>query len=261
MRTRIVLALVPLILASCGGPQAANTAVIAAGTTVVDNGVVEYLVAESQFSDSLSVIAATSAEALTLLDQGAANLAIVHAPDRLAEFLRQNPQAQFATLFESRFVLVGPPDKAGLLDGLSAPEAFAKIASRGDTFVTRADGSGTYESESKVWAESGIDPTGSPWLTTTGQGMGFTLQVAVDRDAFIWVEEGTLEGSPLAARLRTVELADADAYPNTYVGVWYESGTSVADFVSWLGSPQGESAIRSMNDALFGRQVVIQAQR
>ncbi len=258
MRRHGVLVALTLVLAACGGAGDAESSVIAAGTTIVDNGVVEYLVAESPFAESMDVLAATSAEALTLLEQGAADLAIVHAPDRLSGFLRQNPQAQSAVLFQSRFILVGPPDRVAEYNGMSAPEAFAKIAFRGDAFVTRADGSGTYESESKVWDASGVDPTGAPWLTTTGQGMGFTLQVAVDREAFIWVEEGTLVGSPLSNRVQTVELADADSYPNIYTGVWFDSGTDISGLIGWIRSPEGDNVIAAMNDALFGRRLVTQ---
>ncbi|GBE24341.1 lysR substrate binding domain protein [bacterium BMS3Bbin02] len=258
MRRHGVLVALTLVVAACGGAGDAESTVVAAGTTIVDNGVVEYLVAESPFAESMNVLAATSAEALTLLEQGAADLAIVHAPDRLATFLQQNPQAQSAVLFQSRFVLVGPPDKVAEYDGLSAPEAFAKLALRGDAFVTRADGSGTYESESKVWEASGVDRTGAAWLTTTGQGMGFTLQVAVDREAFIWVEEGTLVGSPLANRVQAVELADADSYPNIYTAVWLDSGGDAGSLVGWIRSPEGDNAIAAMNDALFGRRLVVQ---
>jgi tungstate transport system substrate-binding protein len=256
-RSAFPVALV-LVIAACGGTDVGVNTVVAAGTTIVDNGVVEYLVAASPFAESTDVLAATSAEALTLLEQGAADLAIVHAPDRLAAFLESNPQAQSAVLFESRFVLVGPPGRAGDFDGLTAPQAFAEIASRGEAFVTRADGSGTYESESKVWDASDVDPAGAEWLTTTGQGMGFTLQVAVDREAFVWVEEGTLAGSPLASRVQIVNIADADAYPNIYTGVWLESGTGGVGFVDWIRSSPGATAMVAMNGDLFGRDVVTQ---
>lgn len=258
MRRNAIPVALMVALAACGGAGVGDSIVVAAGTTIVDNGVVEYLVAASPFADSTDVLAATSAEALTLLEQGAADVAIVHAPDRLRVFLETNPQAQSAVLFESRFVLVGPPGRAGDYDGLTAPQAFAEIASRQEAFVTRADGSGTYESESKVWAASGVDPAGAQWLTTTGQGMGFTLQVAVDREAFIWVEEGTLVGSPLASRIQIVDIADANAYPNIYSGVWLGSGAGAGGFIDWVRSSPGATAMAAMNSDLFGRDVVIQ---
>lgn len=253
-----MLAVLVIATGACGSSVSPSAPVVAAGTTVVDNGVVKYLVEASPGLGAARVVAATSAEALELLQQGAADLAIVHAPDRLAAFTQRHEDASTGTLFATRFVLVGPPETASAYDGLTAPEVFAAIARDGAPFVTRADGSGTYESEIGVWAASGIDPAGAPWLITTGQGMGFTLQVAVVRKAFVWVEEGTLAASSLAETLRIVQIADAGRYDNVYTAVWLvDTSDRLADFIEWVGSDAGTAAINAMNSSLFGRGVVV----
>lgn len=258
MRKVAAFALLAMLAGSCGSSDSERGPVVAAGTTVVDNGVVEYLVAASPGLRAARVVAATSAEALELLQQGAADLAIVHAPDRLATFTRRHEDASTGTLFATRFVLVGPSETASVYDGLTAPEAFAAIARDDAPFVTRADGSGTYESEIGVWAASGVDPADESWLITTGQGMGFTLQVAVVRKAFVWVEEGTLAASSLAETLRIVQIADADRYDNVYTAVWLvDKSDRLTDFVRWVGSDAGTAAISAMNSSLFGRGVVV----
>ena len=91
------------------------------------------------------------------------------------------------------FILVGPrPDPAGVAGMKTAREAFARIAERRATFVSRGDESGTHAREKEVWAAAGVAPaTGSGWYLSVGQGMGETLLFADEKAAYTLTDRGT----------------------------------------------------------------------
>ncbi len=105
-----------------------------------------------------------------------------------------------------------------------------------------------------AWELAGIDPAGEPWYDTTGQGMGLTLQVASQRGAFVFVEEGSWVAA--RAQLDLVELALEEAWPNPYFATVVAGGApAAAGLFEWLAEPSGEAAVAAANRELFGRDV------
>ena len=141
--------------------------------------------------------------------------------------------------------------------GLSVVEAFGRIAEQGHLFVSRADGSGTHQVEREIWGRAGVDPTGRDWYVETRQGMGLTLQVASQREAFVLVELSVF----LTAE-ETTGLVDAALDPtgleNPYRAMAVK-GSPVADesraFVEWLASQSGWEAVRRANLELYGAHI------
>ena len=89
------------------------------------------------------------------------------------------------------FIVVGPADDPANVKGMSsAAEAFARIAKAKAPFASRADESGTYTKELSLWEAAGLDPGGS-WYIETGQGMGETLTIASQKQAYTLSDRGT----------------------------------------------------------------------
>ncbi|MFQ5947463.1 MAG: substrate-binding domain-containing protein, partial [Acidimicrobiia bacterium] len=110
----ILLALV----AACSPGQ--ERVVVAAGTTIVDSGLLDVVAAryEDEHSDvRLSVVGDATARVLELGRRGAADLLLTHAPRAEAEFVADGLAVAYEQVFTSRFVLVGPPDRVGDLAG------------------------------------------------------------------------------------------------------------------------------------------------
>lgn len=263
MRWRVLL--LALLLAAAAGCYARPARlVVAAGTTLVDSGLVDGIADRYERSHpgvEIAVLGDATAKVLELARNGAADVTITHAPDLERTFLDDGLAAAEAVVFSSRFVLAGPPgSRSEALAGLDGPAALARIAREGWTFVSRADGSGTYLSERHLWAEAGIDPTGSPWYLETGQGMGLTLQVADQRGAFVLTELGTyLVASPT---LELVDVGIADPPDNPYramavAGV--EAEDAAVRFVDWLSSVEGEEAVLDVQRSMFDRPVYVPA--
>jgi tungstate transport system substrate-binding protein len=90
------------------------------------------------------------------------------------------------------FVIIGPgTDPARIRGEKSAVAALKRIASAGARFVSRGDKSGTHILEQRLWKDAGVTP-GSPWYIESGQGMGATLGIANDRQAYTLSDRATL---------------------------------------------------------------------
>lgn len=244
---RGVATLLVLFAAGCVGTD--ERVIVAAGTTVVDSGFIERVLEEYPSDVQVSVVGVSSREALALGAAGSAQLLITHFPEAESLFMTEHPEATQTPVFSSEFVLVGP-STAGV-DSPDVVEAFRRIATDGRDFVSRADGSGTAAKEAEIWEASGIDPTDQPWYAVTGQGMGFTLQVADQRRAFTLVELGTLLAAD-AVSLVPVSNGDRrleNPYRITLVG---EAGPAARALFGWLASEAGTDAIIAANLELFG---------
>ncbi|MXY74879.1 MAG: hypothetical protein F4Y83_08190 [Acidimicrobiia bacterium] len=246
------------VLTGCSPDETRVTVV--AGTTLVDGGLLQRVSDdyEARRPDvRLSVVGAPSARALALAEAGSADVTITHDPSLEEIFISEGRAELAAEVFSSRFILAGPRRESGELRGLSAVEAFGRIAGQGHLFVSRADGSGTHQVEREIWDRAGVDPTGMQWYVETRQGMGLTLQVASQREAFVLVELSVF----LIAE-ETTGLVDAALAPagleNPYRAIAVR-GSPVADeslaFVEWLGSESGREAVGRANLELYGGQI------
>ncbi|MDH3194543.1 MAG: substrate-binding domain-containing protein [Acidimicrobiia bacterium] len=248
MKLIVVLALIGL--AACG--RTSERVVVGAGTTLVDSGFIEALAADFESTHpeiQLSVLGESSAQILNLGRSGAVDVLLTHAPDQEAVFLaEQNPQLS-EIVISSEFLVVGPPDLVPTFAGLSTVEAFARISHNGYPFVSRGDGSGTHETELEQWP-NGVAPV-AEWYISTGQGMGLTLQVADQRDAFTLAEAGAFFGSENLDNLAQVELIDPPGNPYR-ITVTADAPPGAREFADWMLSEAGREAINRINQALFG---------
>lgn len=258
MTGRLVLGLLIGFLCACSGSDAERV-VVAAGTTTVDSGLIEQLIEtyrETNADVDFLVVGVGTAEALSLGGSGGADLLITHQAELEEVFLGDHPDAVAVPVFSSRFLLVGPADQAPA-EG-SVVEAFAAIAAAETPFVGRRDGSGTDAKEREIWSRTDVDPQAEAWYVETGQGMGFTLQVADQRSAFTLAEEGAFKASAEVLSVVPVSVTDPDRLlENPYRGIVVDPAASDAavGFLEWLMLPAGREALHAANLALFGEVV------
>ncbi len=252
---RRLAAVLVIAATTATGCSSSGRVVVAAGTTLVDSRFIERVLAEYETDDRISVVGVSSLEALALGDGGSADLLITHLSEAEEAFLVTHPDARQHGVFTSRFLLVGPPDQTVVQEGVSIVEAFRAIGAAEAPFVSRGDGSGTASKEREIWARAGVDPTSSPWYTETGQGMGFTLQVADQRGAFTIVEEGTFLTIELISLL-PIALEDGRLLTNPYRITLVDNPAARAEALfTWVASPAGREAIVAANNELFGEVV------
>lgn len=233
--------------------------IVAAGTTLVDSGLIDEVVAEYEALNpgvQVSVVAEPTSLALELGRRGAADLLIVHAPEQEAAFVAEGNALSSTPLLESRFLLVGPSG-GSLPTGQAVTAAFDAIASGGLTFVSRGDLSGTHERELSLWGAVGVEPEKQEWYLEAGQGMGQTLLVADQRSGFTLAELGAFLEARASLSLVDYQVTGSELR-NPYTAYVAEAGSNrdgALALMDWLASPEGAAMIEAVNIRLFGEIV------
>ncbi|NIA24398.1 MAG: extracellular solute-binding protein [Gammaproteobacteria bacterium] len=251
MKEALAAAVIAALLVGCAR---GDRVIVAAGTTLVDSGFLDAVIEmyESEHPGvEVSIVGDATSRALELGRRGSADLLITHAPDQERRFVDEGLAFRYAPFVDSRFVIVAPPG-SGLAG--SPEEILRVIAQRSFPFVTRADGSGTNAKEIELWQDAGINPADRPWYLETGQGMGFTLQVADQKNAATLAELGAYLAA--ASTLSLVPVSSDDprlVNPYHLIVVAHASNRgAAADLAEWLLSPDGRAAEKRVNQELFG---------
>jgi tungstate transport system substrate-binding protein len=133
-----------------------------------------------------------SGQALDTAARGEADVLLVHSPDAEQAFMAAVNGVDRRLVMHNDFVIVGPPgDTAHLRGDQQAVDAFQRIANAKAPFVSRGDNSGTNAEELKLWKLAGITPKGQSWYIESGTGMGQTLNIANEKNAYTLSDRGT----------------------------------------------------------------------
>ncbi len=168
--------------------------ILATTTSTQDSGLLDVLVPQFERQTGLRVktIAVGSGQAMAMGQQGEADVLLVHSPEAERKFVAEGFGIQRRRVMHNDFILVGPPaDPAGIKAAGSALEGFRRIASTASVFVSRGDNSGTHAQEKKLWKAAGLTPEGQKWYQQTGLGMGQTLNVTAEKNAYTLADRGT----------------------------------------------------------------------
>jgi tungstate transport system substrate-binding protein len=185
-----------LALSACGSSAPANPNLILATTTSTqDSGLLDVLVPmfEKQTGYTVQTVAVGSGEAIKMGQEGNADVLLVHSPAAEATFMADGWGKDRDLIMHNDFIIVGPPDDPAKIKDLSPADAFKAIAAAGATFAARADKSGTSTKELGIWKKAELDPaTEKPaWYLETGSGMGATLTIASEKDAYTLTDRAT----------------------------------------------------------------------
>ncbi len=232
--------------------------VLATTTSTYNSGLLDVLNAEFQkkYGVMVEVHAVGTGAALRMGKDGEVDVVLVHARTKEDKFLEEGWGINRRNVMYNDFVLVGPADDPAGVRGMSnVTEAFRKIAEAKARFISRGDGSGTHTKELAIWQLAGVTP-GGEWYEETGQGMGNTLRIASEKQAYTLTDRGTflayrgkleLEimvegpvrgGDPLLANPYAVIAVNPKKYPERN----YELAML---YIGFLTSPEGQRLIES----------------
>jgi len=234
---------------------------LATTTSVENSGLLEYLVDmyEADMNINVEYTAVGTGQALELGRSGDVDLLLVHAPDLEIAFVEEGYGTQRYPLMYNDFIVLGPAaDPAGVLGENEIAAALINIAETESDFVSRGDNSGTHFLEMKLWALTGIKPDPeSEWYASVGQGMGASLNMANEMEAYIISDRGTylsqMDNLPnlvvVFGGSQIVENPDANLYnyyslipidKDLYSHVEFEAAM---DFVEWITSVEIQELI------------------
>jgi tungstate transport system substrate-binding protein len=168
--------------------------IVATTTSTQDSGLLDVLVPifEKQTGYTVQTIAVGSGEAMKMGEEGNADVLLVHAPGSEKTFMEAGNGMDRFLVMHNDFIIVGPAaDPAGIKGMTSAVDAFKAIFEAGSPFITRGDDSGTHKKELALWKSAELDLAGQAWYIETGQGMGASMIVASEKEAYILTDRAT----------------------------------------------------------------------
>jgi len=237
------------------GAHAAQPFIVVASTTSTEqSGLFGYLLPafEKDTGIAVHVVAVGTGQALDIGRRGDADVVFVHDKAAELKWLAEGNGVKRYPVMYNDFVLIGPQsDPAHVAGGKDIAAALKTIAAAKPPFVSRADKSGTYSAELRLWKAAGVDIASAkgPWYRETGSGMGPALNTAAAMDAYILADRGTwlnfhnrghlaivVEGDKRLFNQYGVMLVNPAKHPN----VRKELGQK---FIDWLVSPHGQDVI------------------
>jgi tungstate transport system substrate-binding protein len=251
---------------SAGAAQAKDKNVILSTTTSTqDSGLLDVLMPlfEKQTGYSLKTVSVGTGQALALAAKGDADVALVHAPSLEKKYVAERKLLNRRLVMYNDFVIIGPKeDPAKIKSAKTAVAALRLIEQSKSRFVSRGDNSGTHNLEKSLWKKAGITPKGE-WYIEAGQGMGATLGIANERNAYTITDRGTYLA--LAKRVTLPILVQGDkALLNIYsvMEVNPANGSRVNKaggkaFADFMVAPQTQAVIKSFGVEKFGQPLFV----
>ncbi len=200
-------------------PKPANPELILSSTTSTrDSGLMDVLlpVFQQQTGYVVKPIYNGSGAAMTLGQQGNADVLLVHSPAAEVTFMQGGYGINRRLIMHNDFIIMGPPsDPAGISGMTSAVDAFKKLAASGATFYSRGDNSGTDAMDKSIFAKAGITvkdgaSTNPAWYIEGGAGTGMLdlLRIASEKGAYILTDRATYVANKSVLTLNIMVQAD-----------------------------------------------------
>ena len=256
-----------LALVCLAGPAAAQskTVILSTTTSTQDSGLLDVLgpMFEKRIGYTVKTISVGTGQALALAARGEADVTLAHAPALEKKYVAEGKMLKRRLVMYNDFVVVGPAaDPAKLRRDTRALEALRKIAGAGARFVSRGDRSGTHALELALWKQAGVEPK-APWYIESGQGMGATLGIADDRQAYTISDRATLLAFARRVTLQVMVEGDRpllniysvmEVNPANGPRVNAAGGRAFAEFIL---SPEVQQVIRTFGVEKYGQPLFV----
>ncbi|MFA5612941.1 MAG: substrate-binding domain-containing protein [Methanoculleus sp.] len=252
---------------------------IATTTSLDDTRLLNHLstIFEEQYNAEVLVVSAGTGIALEYGQRGDVDVLMVHDRAREDVFLADGYGINRRVFAYNYFVLVGPESDPAGVKGMKPEEAFATIREKGMAgesgvaFISRGDASGTHAKEKAIWKGAGFDYAteiqgSGDWYLEAGKGMGETLTMSNEKQAYVLSDIGTY----LAYKgdLDLVTLVDeGDILLNVYCAMQINpakypdiSSEIAKDWVNFMITDEVQEEIASFGVAQYGQPLFYAAQ-
>lgn len=229
--------------------------------TTQDSGLLEVLIPAFEKATGIKTraIVAGTGQILKYGERGDVDVLLTHAPEDEARFVAAGYGIERREVMYNDFIIVGPKTDPLKLRSTTDPvAALIKIRQAAVPFASRGDDSGTHKMELRLWARAAQVPIGK-WYLSTGQGMGQTLLIANERQAYALSERGSflalkkrldldvlIEPEPPLANIYGVIPVSISRHP-------YINAQAAKQFADWVTSSAGQLVISSFR--IDGKQV------
>jgi tungstate transport system substrate-binding protein len=242
---------------------------VATTTSLYDTGLWSYLepMFEQKYGVNLDIVSVGSGQAFQLGMNGDVDVITIHDKPNELKFIAGNYSSARVPFAYNHFLIIGPPSDPAGIKGMSPEDAFKKLYTEGQAnpaqvkFISRGDASGTQSKEIAIWAAAGhqytdVENSGS-WYIEAGAGMGQTLLMANDKQAYTLTDMGTF--ITYKTQMDLVPVVDqGDILLNVYSVMVVNStkNRAMADnLVTFLTSPEIQDLMGKYGVAEYGLQL------
>jgi tungstate transport system substrate-binding protein len=246
---------------------------IATTTSLYDTGLWYHLepIFEELADVEMDIVYAGTGIALEYGRRGDVDAIIVHDRAREDVFLADGYGINRRNFAYNFFLIAGPASDPAGIAGSTAAEAFQKLYNAGLAdpntvkFVSRGDDSGTHAKEKLIWDKAGFDykevRNSGAWYVEAGKGMGPTLLMANEMQAYVMADISTFLAYNLKSNLDIVSIVEEDPiFLNVYAAIAINPEThpkakiDIANrFINWLISAEVQDIISTYGQAEYGR--------
>lgn len=247
---------------------------LATTTSLYDTGLLDYLepIFEEKYNVDLLITSQGTGKAIEIATRGDCDILAVHSPSQEKTFVDAGHGINQRCFAYNYFIIVGPENDPAGIKGMTPEDAFRKLISLGKdetagaSFVSRGDNSGTHSAEKTIWKAAGYNYTtdvqkSGTWYIEAGRGMGESLQLASEKQAYILTDEGTYLAYKGNLDLVPV-IEQGDILLNRYSVITVYTPTLPAEkiamannFVNFLTSTEIQTAIGEFGKDKYGKNL------
>lgn len=236
--------------------------ILSTTTSTEDSGLLEFILPDFTEKTGIEVdtIAVGTGAALQMGKDGEADVLLVHAKADEEAFVEEGYGVERFDVMYNDFIIVGPKDGA-ISPNEDVEETFKTIANDNLPFVSRGDDSGTHKKEVGIWKSLDIDVENLLEYVSAGQGMGATLGMAAEKNAYCLTDRATWLTFEDKGDLDIVCEKSEDLLnyygviavnPDKNEGVNEEGAKA---FVDWIISPETQELIGTFGEEEFGQSL------
>jgi len=231
---------------------------LATTTSTYDSGLLDFIlpVFTEETGWEIRVISVGTGVALQLGRDGEADVLLVHARTEEDRFVAEGYAERRHDVMYNDFVIIGPADGV-ITHNSDVEQTFMDILEQNLPFISRGDNSGTHIRELQIWEAMGVTPQDNTSYMEVGQGMGATLTMAIEMDAFTLSDRATWLSRGDVGNL-VIVCEGSELLLNPY-GVIVVSSTEepigAQTFIDWITSPSTQELISTFGIAEFGQSL------
>ncbi|HQK55209.1 MAG TPA: substrate-binding domain-containing protein [Methanolinea sp.] len=249
---------------------------LATTTSLYDTGLLDYLepMFEEKHHVDLLITSQGTGKAIEIAKRGDCDILAVHSPSQEEGFMAGGHGINRRCFAYNYFIIVGPADDPASIKDMKPEDAFTKLMTMGKAgtpgiaFVSRGDNSGTHYAEKSIWNSAGYNYTrdvqkSGNWYIEAGRGMGETLQLASEKQAYTLIDEGTYLAYKGNLGLFPI-IEQGDILLNVYSVITVYTPTQPSDritiannFVNFLTSPEVQASIGEFGKEKYGKNLFI----
>jgi tungstate transport system substrate-binding protein len=254
-------------------PKPANPEILMASTTSTrDSGLMDVLIPIFQGKTGyvMKPVYVGSGQAMTMGQQGQADVLLVHAPASEVKFVQDGYGINRKLVMHNDYIIVGPPsDPAKIKGTASATDALKKLMDAKVNFYSRGDNSGTDQLDKQIWGKVGVTvkdgaTTNPSWYMEANLGMGDLLRVVSEKQSYTISDRATylnnqktlqldilVQGDPALLNIYHVIQVNQDKFPNVKLNV--EGARAFSDFMVSADTQKeiGKYGVEKYGQALF----------